>query len=178
MAPQVRANSANRRLRVVLVLIVPVFGTGAILAACADRRPLSDIERAIWATDVPDVIPRPPEIQALAGKPGHPDYERPRAKGRTVLRFIPLRADAPAAGEALRARGFSVSIEPETGAPPVNWMSAEKTWCTAWKCCVTDIGLQLTGGRVTAAEAYDYEYGRWLRAPTLQDSMFGKARCA
>lgn len=89
----------------------------ATLVACTEQRPLSDIERALWATDVQDVIPRPPALQALAGKPGHPDYERQRAKGRTVLRFIPLQTEAPAAGEALRARGFGQHRAPCWRAP-------------------------------------------------------------
>lgn len=57
-----------RRVAHAVWLLVAIPAT---LAACTDQRPLSDIERALWATDVPDVpdvIPRPPALQALAGK--------------------------------------------------------------------------------------------------------------
>lgn len=164
---------------ILATMLAALAALAAALAACAPRQaPLSDLERAVWVTEVADVIPRPPEVQALAGKPGHPDYERPRAKGRTVLRFVRPGTGAAAAGALLAAKGFATTMEPPTGDPPVQWLSANKTWCTTLKCCVTDVGLKLTGGRVSEAMAYDYEYGRWLRTPTIQNSMFGAARCA
>lgn len=152
--------------------VLAPFLAGALTACAPHQAPLSDLERAIWATDVPDVIPRPPQIRALEGKPGHPYYERPRAKGRTPG------ADATSARALLAAQGFTATMEPPTGNPPVQWLTANKTWCRSLKCCVTDVGLKLSGGRVSEAVAYDYEYGRWLRTPTIQNSMFGEARCA
>lgn len=159
-------------------LLLLAVATVALVACSDSQKPLTDLERAIWATDVPDVIPRPPAIQALAGKPGHPDYERPRAKGRTVLRYVPTGATAPVASAALASRGFAITLDPPSGDPVVQWMSAEKTWCATFKCCVTNVAVQLTAGRVSGAMAYDYEYGRWLRMPVVQNAMFGPARCA
>jgi hypothetical protein len=147
----------------------------AALTACAPHQaPLSDLERAVWATEVPDVIPRPPQIRALEGKPGHPDYERPRAKGRAVLRFIGLNTDALSARAWLAAQGFATTMEPPTGDPPVQWLTANKTWCTSLKCCVTEVGLKLSGGRASEAVAYDYEYGRWLDTPRSRTRCSGK----
>jgi hypothetical protein len=94
-----------------------------------------------------------------------------------VLRVIPLGSSDAFARAALRARAFSVQSDADPGRPAVIWISGDKTWCTGLKCCVTEVGVEVTAGRVTNALAYDYEYGRFFRVPAI-NSMFGPATCA
>lgn len=143
------------------------------LTGCDQRAPLTDIERDVWASELPPERNGP---LAEPGKPGYPDVERPKVKGRAVLRVIPVGSSEVLAVQALRARAFSASTAIDPGRPTVSWISAEKTWCATFKCCVTSIGIEVSQGQVTNAVAYDYEYGRIFRLPVI-NSTFGPATC-